>query len=100
MDDKAYHFGGLDDWISDAIRSEIPPEQIYGEIIGSIRYNIKHHKACYNASRKLHKMLSQRQYFDVVGDDSEILIQDEPKRKGNITKINIAVPKHPDYTEL
>ena len=45
-------------------------------------------------------MLSQRQYFDVVGDDSEILIQDEPKRKGNITKINISVPKHPDYTEL
>ena len=45
MDDKAYHFGGLDDWISDAIRSEIPPEEIYREIIGSIRYNIKHHKA-------------------------------------------------------
>tara|TARA_R100000231_G_C5230654_1_gene136563 strand:+ start:32 stop:328 length:297 start_codon:yes stop_codon:yes gene_type:complete len=91
---------GIDDCISDAIQSEVSAEEIYDEIICSIRNNIKYHKSCYKIGRDLHQMFSQRQYFDVVGDDNEILIQDEPKRQGNITKINIAVPNHPDYTEL
>tara|TARA_Y100001972_G_scaffold49102_1_gene60354 strand:- start:264 stop:560 length:297 start_codon:yes stop_codon:yes gene_type:complete len=91
---------GIDDCISDAIQSEVSAEEIYDEVICSIRNNIKHHKSCYKIGRDLHQMFSQRQYFDVVGDDNEILIQDEPKRQGNITKINIAVPNHPDYTEL
>ena len=100
MDDNSYHFGGLDDWIADAIHSGVSAETIFNEVIGAIRRQIKYHKTCYKTSRELHKLFTDRQYFDVVGDDSEILIQDEPKVKGNITKINIAVPDHPDYTEL
>ena len=91
---------GIDDCISDAIQSEVSAEEIYDEVICSIRNNIKHHKSCYKIGRDLHQMFSQRQYFDVVGDDSEILLKDEIKNTGKITKINISVPKHPDYTEL
>ena len=100
MDDNAYHFGGLDDWIADAIHSGVSAETISNEVIGAIRRQVKYHKTCYKTSRELHKLFTSRQYFDVVGDDSEILIQDEPKRNENISKINISVPKHPDYTEL
>ena len=91
---------GIDDCISDPIQSEVSAEEIYNEVICSIRNNIKHHKSCYKIGRDLHQMFSQRQYFDVVGDDSEILLKDEIKNTGKITKINISVPKHPDYTEL
>ena len=100
MDDNSYHFGGLDDWIADAIHSGVSAETIFNEVIGAIRRQVKYHKTCYKTSRELHNLFTNRQYFDVVGDDSEILIQNETKPKGNIKKINIAVPKHPDYTEL
>ena len=57
---------------------------------------------------------SNRQYFDVVGDDSDLIndkinatspyndgwTQQYYKDKIKTTKINIAVPDHPDYTEL
>ena len=100
MDDNSYHFGGLDDWIADAIHSGVSAETIFNEVIGAIRRQVKYHKTCYKTSRELHKLFTNRQYFDVVGDDSDILIQDETKPKGNIKKINIAVPDHPDYPEL
>tara|TARA_Y100000592_G_scaffold76494_1_gene119767 strand:+ start:289 stop:591 length:303 start_codon:yes stop_codon:yes gene_type:complete len=100
MDDNSYHFGGLDDWIADAIHSGVSAETIFNEITGAIRRQIKYHKICYKTSRELHELFTNRQYFDVVGDDSDILIKDKTKPKGNIKKINISVPDHPDYTEL
>ena len=100
MDRNSYHFGGLDDWIADAIHSEIPAEIIYKEVIGAVRRQIKHHKNCYKTSRDLHNLFSNRQYFDVVGDDSDILLENDSKTSSKITNINIAVPDHPDYTEL
>tara|TARA_B100000214_G_scaffold188945_1_gene136413 strand:- start:402 stop:704 length:303 start_codon:yes stop_codon:yes gene_type:complete len=100
MDDNSYHFGGLDDWIADAIQSGVNAETIYKEVIGSVRRQVKHHKTCYKTSRELHELFSNRQYFDVVGDEKDILLQDKPKINSKITKINIAVPNHPDYTEL
>ena len=98
MDD--YNFGGLDGWIVEAIHSGISAETIYKEVIGSVRRQVKHHKSCYKTSRELHKLFSNRQYFDVVGDESDILLEKEPQYKTKITKNNIAVPDHPDYTEL
>ena len=98
MDD--YNFGGLDGWIAEAIHSGVSADVIYKEVIASIRRQVKHHKTCYNTTKELHKLFSNRQYFDVVGDESDILLEKEPKIKSKITKINIAVPDHPDYTEL
>ncbi len=98
MDD--YNFGGLDGWIAEAIHSGVSADVIYKEVIASIRRQIKHHKTCYKTTKELHKLFSNREYFDVVGDDSDILLEKEPKIKSKITKINIAVPNHPDYTEL
>ena len=117
MDD--YNFGGLDGWIVEAIHSGVSAETIYKEVIGSVRRQVKHHKSCYKTSRELHKLFSNRQYFDVVGDDYDIVndkinatssyndgwtqqyYKDKLKQKGiTTTKINIAVPDHPDYTEL
>ena len=95
-----YNFGGLDGWIAEAIHSGVSADVIYKEVIASIRRQIKHHKTCYNTTKELHKLFSNRQYFDVVGDESDILLEKEPKTKSKITKINIAVPDHPDYTEL
>ena len=114
MDDKAYHFGGLDDWIADAIHSGVSADTIYKEVVGSIRRQVKHHKTCYKTSKELYKLFSNRQYFDVVGDDLDIVndkinatssyndgwTQQYYKDKIKTTKINIAVPDHPDYTEL
>ena len=98
MDD--YNFGGLDGWIVEAIHSGVSADVIYKEVIASIRMQVKHHKPCYNTTKELHKLFSNRQYFDVVGEDSDILLEKEPQFKSKITKINIAVPDHPDYTEL
>ena len=98
MDD--YNFGGLDGWIAEAIHSGVSADVIYKEVIASIRRQVKHHKNCYKTSKELYKLFSNRQYFDVVGDESDILLEKEPKIKSKITKINIAVPDHPDYTEL
>ena len=98
MDD--YNFGGLDGWIAEAIHSGVSADVIYNEVIASIRRQVKHHKTCYKTTKELHKLFSNREYFDVVGDDSDILLEKEPKIKSKITKINIAVPNHPDYTEL
>ena len=98
MDD--YNFGGLDGWIAEAIHSGVSADVIYKEVIASIRRQVKHHKTCYKTSKELYKLFSNRQYFDVVGDESDILLEKEPKIKSKITKINIAVPDHPDYTEL
>ena len=95
-----YNFGGLDGWIAEAIHSGVSADVIYNEVIASIRRQVKHHKTCYNTTKELHKLFSNRQYFDVVGDESDILLEKEPKSKSKITKINIAVPDHPDYTEL
>ena len=113
-----YNFGGLDSWIADAIQSGVDAETIHKEVIGSIRRQVKFHKTCYKTSKELHKLFSNRQYFDVVGDDYEILndkinatspyndgwtqqlYRDKLKERGITTKINIAVPDHPDYTEL
>ena len=100
MDNNSYHFGGLDDWIADAIQSGISADTIYKEVIGSIRRQVIHHKTCYKSSRELHKLFSNRQFFDVVGDEKDILLEKESKKSSKITKINIAVPNHPDYTEL
>ena len=98
MDD--YNFGGLDGWIAEAIHSGVSADVIYKEVIASIRRQVKHHKTCYKTTKELYKLFSNRQYFDVVGDESDILLEKEPKIKSKITKINIAVPNHPDYTEL
>jgi len=98
MDD--YNFGGLDGWIAEAIHSGVSADVIYKEVIASIRRQVKHHKTCYKTTKELYKLFSNRQYFDVVGDESDILLEKEPKIKSKITKINIAVPDHPDYTEL
>ena len=95
-----YNFGGLDGWIAEAIHSGVSADVIYKEVIASIRRQVKHHKTCYNTTKELHKLFSNRQYFDVVGDESDILLEKKPKSKSKITKINIAVPDHPDYTEL
>ena len=95
-----YNFGGLDGWIAEAIHSGVSADVIYNEVIASIRRQVKHHKTCYKTTKELHKLFSNRQYFDVVGDESDILLEKEPKFKSKITKINIAVPDHPDYTEL
>ena len=95
-----YNFGGLDGWIAEAIHSGVSADVIYKEVIASIRRQVKHHKTCYNTTKELHKLFSNRQYFDVVGDDSDILLEKESKTKSKITKINISVPDHPDYTEL
>ena len=114
MDKNSYHFGGLDDWIADIIHSGVSADVIYKEVIASIRRQVKHHKTCYKTSKELYKLFSNRQYFDVVGDDSDIvndkinatspyndgLTQQYYKDKIKTTKINIAVPDHPDYTEL
>ena len=95
-----YNFGGLDGWIVEAIHSGVSADTIYKEVIGSVRRQVKHHKSCYKTSRELHKLFSNRQYFDVVGDEKDILLKDKSKTNSKITKINIAVPNHPDYTEL
>ena len=95
-----YNFGGLDGWIAEAIHSGVSADVIYKEVIASIRRQVKHHKTCYKTTKELYKLFSNREYFDVVGDDSDILLEKEPKIKSKITKINIAVPDHPDYTEL
>ena len=117
MDD--YNFGGLDGWIAEAIHSGVSADVIYKEVIASIRRQVKHHKTCYKTTKELHKLFSNRQYFDVVGDDPDILndkinatspyndgwtqefYKDKLKERGiTTTKINIEVPDHPDYTEL
>tara|TARA_R100000234_G_scaffold82142_1_gene51796 strand:+ start:89 stop:385 length:297 start_codon:yes stop_codon:yes gene_type:complete len=98
MDD--YNFGGLDGWIVEAIHSGVSADLIYKEVIATVRRQVKFHKTCYKTSRELHKLFSNREYFDVVGDEKDILLQDKPKINSKITKINIAVPNHPDYTEL
>ena len=117
MDD--YNFGGLDGWIAEAIHSGVSAEVIYKEVIASIRRQVKHHKTCYKTTKELHKLFSNRQYFDVVGDDPDIVndkinatspyndgwtqefYKDKLKERGiTTTEINIAVPDHPDYTEL
>ena len=114
-----YNFGGLDGWIAEAIHSGVSADVIYKEVIASIRRQVKHHKTCYNTTIELHKLFSNRQYFDVVGDDPDIVndkinatspyndgwtqqfYKDKLKEKGiTTTEINIAVPNHPDYTEL
>ena len=95
-----YNFGGLDGWIAEAIHSGVSADVIYKEVIASIRRQVKFHKNCYKTSRELHKLFSNREYFDVVGDEKDILLQNKPKINSKITKINIAVPNHPDYTEL
>ena len=114
MDKNPYHFGGIEDWIADAIHSGMSAATIYKEVVGAIRRQVKHHKDCHKTSKELHKLFSNRQYFDVVGDDSDIVndkinatspyndgwTQDFYKNKIKTTKINIAVPDHPDYTEL
>ena len=119
MDKNSYHFGGMDDWIADAIHSGVDAETIHKEMIGLIRRQVKHLKTCYKTSKKLYELFSDRQYFDVVGDDFDIVndkinatspyndgwtqqyYKDKLKSKGiTTTKINIAVPDHPDYTEL
>ena len=114
-----YNFGGLDGWIAEAIHSGVSADVIYNEVIASIRRQVKHHKTCYKTTKELHKLFSNRQYFDVVGDDPDIVndkinatspyndgwtqqyYKDKLKEKGiTTTKINITVPDHPDYTEL
>ena len=114
MDKNSYHFGGIEDWIADAIHSGMSADTIYKEVVGAIRRQVKHHKDCHKTSKELHKLFSNRQYFDVVGDDSDLIndkinatspyndgwTQDFYKNKIKTTKINIAVPDHPDYTEL
>ena len=114
-----YNFGGLDGWIAEAIHSGVSADVIYKEVIASIRRQVKHHKTCYKTTKELHKLFSNRQYFDVVGDDPDIVndkinatspyndgwtqqyYKDKLKEKGiTTTKINISVPDHPDYTEL
>ena len=114
MDKNSYHFGGIEDWIADAIHSGMSADTIYKEVIGAIRRQVKHHKTCYKTTKELHKLFSNRQYFDVVGDDPDLIndkinatspyndgsTQDYYKNKIKTTKINIAVPDHPDYTEL
>ena len=118
MDENSYHFGGLDSWIADAIQSGVDAETIHKELIGSVRRQVQFHKTCYKSSKELYKLFSNRQYFDVVGDDREILndkinatspyndgwtqkfYRDKLKERGITTEINIAVPDHPDYTEL
>ena len=114
-----YNFGGLDGWIAEAIHSGVSADVIYKEVIASIRMQVKHHKTCYKTTKELHKLFSNRQYFDVVGDDPDLIndkinatspyndgwtkqfYKDKLKEKGiTTTKINIAVPDHPDYTEL
>ena len=114
-----YNFGGLYGWIAEAIHSGVSDDVIYKEVIASIRRQVKHHKTCYKTTKELHKLFSNRQYFDVVGDDFDIvndkinatspyndgwtqqIYKDKLKAKGiTTTKINIAVPDHPDYTEL
>ena len=114
MDKNSYHFGGIEDWIADAIHSGVSADVIYKEVIASIRRQVKHHKTCYNTTKELHKLFSNRQYFDVVGDDADTIndkinatssyndgwTQQFYKDKIKTTKINITVPDHPDYTEL
>ena len=119
MDKNSYHFGGMDDWIADSIHSGVDAETIHKEVIGSVRRQVKHLKTCYKTSKKLHELFSNRQYFDVVGDDPDIVndkinatspyndgwtqefYKDKLKERGiTTTEINIAVPDHPDYTEL
>ena len=114
-----YNFGGLDGWIAEAIHSGVSADVIYKEVIASIRRQVKHHKTCYKTTKELHKLFSNRQYFDVVGDDPDIIndkinatspyndgwtqefYKDKLKERGiTTTKINIEVPDHPDYTEL
>ena len=114
-----YNFGGLDGWIAEAIHSGVSADVIYKEVIASIRRQVKHHKTCYKTTKELHKLFSNRQYFDVVGDDPDILndkinatspyndgwtqefYKDKLKERGiTTTKIDITVPDHPDYTEL
>ena len=114
-----YNFGGLDGWIAEAIHSGVSADVIYKEVIASIRRQVKHHKTCYKTTKELHKLFSNRQYFDVVGDDPDLIndkinatspyndgwtqqyYKDKLKEKGiTTTKINITVPDHPDYTEL
>ena len=114
MDKNSYHFGGIEDWIADATHSGMSADTIYKEVIGAIRRQVKHHKDCHKTSKELHKLFSNRQYFDVVGDDPDLIndkinatspyndgwTQDYYKNKIKTTQINIAVPDHPDYTEL
>ena len=114
MDKNSYHFGGIEDWIADAIHSGMSADSIYKEVIGAIRRQVKHHKNCHRTSKELYKLFSNRQYFDVVGDDSDLIndkinatspyndgwTQQFYKDKIKTTKINITVPDHPDYTEL
>ena len=114
-----YNFGGLDGWIAEAIHSGVSADVIYKEVIASIRRQVKHHKTCYKTTKELHKLFSNRQYFDVVGDDPDILndkinatspyndgwtqefYKDKLKARGiTTTEINISVPDYPDYTEL
>ena len=68
-----YNFGGLDGWIAEAIHSGVSADVIYKEVIASIRRQVKHHKTCYKTTKELHKLFSNRQYFDVVGDDPDIV---------------------------
>ena len=89
MDKNSYHFGGMDDWIADAIHSGVDAETIHKEVIGSVRRQVKHLKTCYKTSKKLHELFSNRQYFDVVGDDPDIVND----------KINATSPYNDGWTQ-
>ena len=39
MDNNSYDFGGLDDWIADAIHSGVSADTIYKEVVGSEELN-------------------------------------------------------------
>ena len=91
----------------------------YKEELHELEVYAEHHKTCYKTTKELYKLFSNRQYFDVVGDNYDIVndkinatssyndgwtqqyYKDKLKERGiTTTKINIEVPDHPDYTEL
>ena len=74
MDKNSYHFGGIEDWIADAIHSGMSADTINDKI---------------NATSSYNDGWTQQYYKDKL------------KARGiTTTKINIEVPDHPDYTEL
>jgi len=66
---KDYSLSELETWVWDALENGCSSEQIYDSIKSTVLKSLKFHESCYKGSKELFNLLSQRPYFEVVGDD-------------------------------
>jgi hypothetical protein len=55
-----YSLDILDEWVQDSLNSDAEPGEIYDAIVTAIDDNIKYHKACMDASKKLLYMIHRK----------------------------------------